>query len=504
MRNRTRTIAGICAALLLAVALWHLLAEKRGLRVERTVVDGTPATVIFDPAAPPGPAVLIAHGFAGSQQLMLPFATTLARSGYVAVTYDMLGHARNPRPLGGDVAQVEGATRALLGQMARMAAFASALPQSDGRLALLGHSMASDIVVRQAIADPEIAATVAVSMFSPVVTATEPRNLLVVTGALEAGLTDEALRVAGLAAGGTAAPFVTYGDPAAGTGRRVALSPHVEHVGVLYSATSLTEARDWLNATFGRTVRGAPDARGVWVLAWFLGAATLAWALSARLPRLAPAAPPARPSRRRAFWIAALAPAVATPALAVLTPRGLLPVPVADYLSVHFLLYGALTALALRALRWTWPARPPLRPLLGAALAYAGFALVVIYLPVDRFVTSFDPTGGRAALLLTLLVGLAPYFLADEALARGPDAPRGAYPATKLAFLASLALAIALATERLFFLVLILPVMLAFFLLFGLFSRWSFRATGSPWPAALANALLFSWAIATTFPILAR
>jgi len=50
--------------------------------------------------------------------------------------------------------------------------------------------------------------------------------------------------------------------------------------------------------------------------------------------------------------------------------------------------------------------------------------------------------------------------------------------------------------------VLILPVLLLFFILFGLFSRWSYNATGSPLPAALAHALLFAWAIGVTFPIL--
>ena len=40
------------------------------------------------------------------------------------------------------------------------------LPFVDGRVALLGHSMASDIIVRRALENPRIAATVAISMFS--------------------------------------------------------------------------------------------------------------------------------------------------------------------------------------------------------------------------------------------------------------------------------------------------------------------------------------------------
>ena len=72
-------------------------------------------------------------------------------------------------------------------------------------MALLGHSMASDIVVRYAETHPDILATIGVSLFSRGVTADSPRNLLVIDGALEpAMLTDEGYRIAGMAAGGPA------------------------------------------------------------------------------------------------------------------------------------------------------------------------------------------------------------------------------------------------------------------------------------------------------------
>jgi len=85
----------------------------------------------------------------------------------------------------GDITEGETITSALLRELDQVAAFARTLPDSDARLAVLGHSMASDIVVRYAKANPEVQATVAVSVFSPVVTATSPRNLLVIVGALE-------------------------------------------------------------------------------------------------------------------------------------------------------------------------------------------------------------------------------------------------------------------------------------------------------------------------------
>jgi hypothetical protein len=55
--------------------------------------------------------------------------------------------------------------------------------------------------------------------------------------------------------------------------------------------------------------------------------------------------------------------------------------------------------------------------------------------------------------------------------------------------------------EQLFFLFIIVPVMVLFFVVFGLFSRWSYKATGHPAVAGVANALIFAWAIAVTFPM---
>jgi len=278
VRNLILAIAALAA---IAVALSRLLGATSGLAVTHTTVGTTPVTVFAPISGDRAPAVVIAHGFAGSQQLMQPFAVSLARNGFIAVTFDFLGHGRNPQPLKGSITETEGATTALIEEFAEVAAFARGLPASDGRLAVLGHSMASDIVVRYAQRDSDVAATVAVSMFSPVVTATSPRNLLVIVGALEpAALKNEALRIVAMAAGTVQIQEnVTYGSVAAGTARRMAFSPGVEHIGVLYSRASLTQALVWLDTAFGRRLPDGDvslDARGRWLGLLFLGLTVLA------------------------------------------------------------------------------------------------------------------------------------------------------------------------------------------------------------------------------------
>ena len=200
-------------------------------------------------------------------------------------------------------------------------------------------------------------------------------------------------------------------------------------------------------------------------------------------------------------------PAIATPLLLRVLPTHFLPVLVGDYLAVHFLVYGLLTALCLRWLRrgdgQRFAASIASPGTIVAALAVAAFYLVALVWPIDSFVTSFVPTPARAALVLAMLVGTLAYFIADEWATRGPGSARLAYPASKLAFVVSLAFAVALDFERLFFLIIIVPVIALFFLVFGAFSAWIYRATGQPLVAALANALAFAWAIGVTFPLLA-
>ena len=511
-------LAGLVALGLIAAGLWRLEAASAGLQVTTQRLGPTPVTV-FRPApaaaAASAPVVLIAHGFAGSQQLMQPFATTLAHHGFVAITFDFPGHGRNPVPMHGGLADPDESLRVLLASMNEMGGFARGLAASGGgRYAVVGHSMASDIVVRHAQAHPEVQATVGVSLFAPSIVATtpgdSPRNLLVVAGALEPQMmADEALRVVGRVAGTGAALDTAYGRFDDGTARRASLSPGVEHIGVLYSAHTLAESLAWLNAAFGRPpVRPPPfvDARGGSLGLLLAGVVLLAWPLSRGLPVVGLVA---EPEARRRWWSPrgqlplSLAPALATPLLLWPLPSDFLPLLLGDYLVLHFALYGALTAAGL----W-WTARRPPRWGAGRGAALAGaimmattFAVLAIGVPVDRYIFNVQPDAGRLPLMLAMCAGTLPYFLADEWLTRSTAAAPGAYFVSKLCFLLSLVLAIVLNPSRLFFLAIIVPAILLLFIVYGLFSRWAWHRSGHPAVGAVANALAFGCFIAVTFPL---
>ncbi len=510
MRRQLNFLLALVATAAIAAALVELHAAESSVIQTTLDIDGTPATLYLPATGAVGPMVLIAHGFAGSQQLMQSFALTFARNGYAAMTFDFPGHGRNPAPLTGSITDADGATRTLVDAMTRVAAIARA--SGDGRLAVLGHSMASDIVVRFAQATPDVAATIAVSMFSPAVTATSPRNLLIIVGAWESMLTREALRALQLAT----APVigregVTYGNFASGSARRVAVSPHVEHVSVLYSVESMQQSLAWLDQTFAitRTTLPLTDQRGPWILLLIAGVVLLARPLSAFLPRLA--APPLGAALAwRRLWIALLVPMLVTPLVLRVLPTHFLPVLVGDYLAVHFAAYGLLTAICLVALRQRQaataaaaPSPPRILALIGASIAVVAYGFIALVWPIDAYVTSFVPGRERATLILVMLAGTLCYFLSDEWLTRGEHPARGAYAASKAAFLISLAIAVGLDLKRLFFLIIIVPVIILFFVVYGSFSKWTYSSTGHPFVAGFANAVAFAWAIGVTFPLLA-
>ncbi len=525
-------LVGVLSVLAIAAGVWQLESASSGLLISRQWLGRMPVTV-FRLAAPAGqpakaaPVLLVAHGFAGSQQLMQPFATTLARSGWLVITFDFPGHGRNSAPMRGGLVDTHASQHTLLAAMDQVAVLARQLAAPAAGYAVLGHSMASDIVVRHAQAHPEVFATVGLSLFAPSIhastAANSPRNLLVISGALEpAMMATEALRVVrqgvqSSAGQGAAVLGQTTGSFAQGTARRAVLAPGVEHISVLYSATSLAETRAWLAAAAGQPLPagGFIDSRGP-ALGWLLlGVVGLAWPLSRLLPVLISPALLAeqrlRPVGRTRWWrwpapaLVVLLPALLTPLLLWKLPSKLLPLLLGDYLVLHFALYGLLTAATRLLLVRRAPRLPTGRgvALLLATTAATAYVLLAVGLPLDRYVFNLQPGLVRLPLIAALCAGTLPYFWADEAWTRDPAAPPAAYLASKLCFLLSLVAAIALNPGRLFFLAIIVPAILVLFLVYGLFSRWTFKRTGVPVVAAVANALAFAGFIGVTFPLVA-
>jgi dienelactone hydrolase len=462
-------------------------------------------TTIFKPATfGRTPVIIVAHGFAGSQQLMLPMALTLARNGYVAITFDFAGHGRNPTPLSGGIVDLAESTRVLLEEIDKVVRFARTLPDYNGRLALVGHSMASELVVQYAMENSGIDAVAALSLFGRAVTPLNPRNLIVIDGAWEPSvLKDAASRIVSEAAGKPARERMTYGDFATGAARRYAYAAGAEHIGVIYSFDALSETLDWMNAAFDGKSHVFIDRRGKWLALLLIGSIALARVACEFLPRFTPF--PANGGRSLKQLVATcLVATIATPLILWKAPTAFLPILLGDYLAAHFAVYGGVFWLGLwltRSKSWRVSCGVGSLATILAAGLVASYIIIAIGWPLDAFVTSFAASGMRWALIPIEFAAIAIAFTAEESFARGSEPPRFAYTICKIAFVVSLALAIVLNPARLFFLAIIVPVVTLLFVLFGLVNRWAFARTRNAMVGALGTAFALAWAISVTFPL---
>lgn len=460
------------AALLLGCwALWTLESARSGVTFEKMSVGPTPVTVWA--GSEDGPAVVMAHGFAGSRQMMQGYGLLLAQSGYRVHAYDFEGHGRHPTPMSGDVTAVDGTTRLLVNQTLEVIAAARA---DAGDVALVGHSMATDVLVRAALETEGIGPLVLLATFSGAVTAQAPDNMLMITGAWEP-------RLQGFAADAVA-------DAAEGVRREAIVVPAVDHVAILHSRAGRTAALDWLNAYYGRDGKAQVRPTG-WALVGLLAAITMLFAPVARLFPAAGGLPDELSWRRFAAIVAA--PILAAPTLAAPVDTQVLPVLVADYLALHLLIYGLVQLGAL----WATGARPGPISILGGVLVLV-WTVGVFGFALDRYGANFWPVPERYGIIAALALGAVPFMLADAWAVQG--AGLGRRVLARLGFLVSLGLAVALDFEGLFFLLLIAPVIVLFFLSFGWIGRMAATRFGAVGPG-VGLGLALAWALGVSFPL---
>ena len=490
---RRHPVAWLLLAVVLALAaLWHLEQARQGVETRPLTAGGTPGTVYrARDREGPAPLVVVAHGFAGSRQLMHALSFHLARAGYTVVAYDSEGHGRNPLPMSGDVTAIDGTTRLLVAEVRRVIDAGLALAASDGRVALIGHSMASDIVVRAALADARVDAVVAISMFSEAMTATAPARLLMVSGEWEGRLRAVALDAA-RQVDAAAEENETVG--AGAVRRRAAVAPAREHLGVLYSPLTLEETTRWLNTTFGKDGDPAVQPTGAWVLVLLAAIVFSFRPVAGWLP--APLPPPAEASAGR-FLLAVAVPAVLVPLVAVAAYRPFLPVLVADYLALHLALYGVLQLAVLGR-----------SPVAGSRASGRAVLLLLLWgvgffgLALDRYAASFLPSGERWAVIAALAPGAVLFLVADAVVTEAGHGRGWRRLLARFGLLFSLALAALLDRERLGFVLLVLPVVLLFFCVHGLLGRWVAQRAG-PLGAGIGLGLALAWALGVSFPLFA-
>jgi hypothetical protein len=271
--------------------------------------------------------------------------------------------------------------------------------------------------------------------------------------------------------------------------RRAVVAPFAEHVSVLHSRAGRRAALDWLDRDYDRGSDVAILPSG-WAILGLLGGLVLAFRGAARLLPLRPMTPAGLSAGR--FALACILPAIVAPLVAVaLTPQ-VLPVLVADHLVLHLFVLGAIQLGLLRL----WGVAP-------GGVSWRAFGLLLLWcalfgLALDRYAANFWPTPERLGIIAVMLVGTLPCMVADAVLTNGATLWRRV--ALRGAVLLSLGLAVALDVEALFFLVMIAPVLVLFYLVFGTMGRDAANRAG-PLASGLALGLVLAWAIGVSFPL---
>ena len=114
------------------------------------------------------------------------------------------------------------------------------------------------------------------------------------------------------------------------------------------------------------------------------------------------------------------------------------------------------------------------------------------------------PAGIAAVLLMgvgTAITVAVLAMLADAVLSEATRAALWRRVVARGMFLISLGIAVALDFERLFFLILILPVIGLFYLSYGMMGRFLGKRTGSVVAVGVGLGVILGWALGVTFPM---
>ena len=117
---------------------------------------------------------------------------------------------------------------------------------------------------------------------------------------------------------------------------------------------------------------------------------------------------------------------------------------------------------------------------------------------LDRYAANSWPTPGRLWIIAARTLGSVPYMLADMMLTG--NAGLGKRILVRMAFLVSLGIAVALDFSGLFFLIMIAPVLVLFYLVCGMMGRDVAARVGLLAPG-LALGVALAWPLGVSFPL---
>lgn len=222
----------------------------------------------------PHPVVILGHGWNNCKAMVTPLAMELARHGIATLTFDFGGFGES-YPLPTAEKSIDRLETSTLEDARSVLSWIRDRPERFDvtRIAIGGHSMGGTTALQLGQIDPQLKATVVLSM-TGTVTPTTPKNLWVGVGVYEQMHSPADAR--NMMAQATDSRDLTClddgicGNFATGTARRLAISATTDHVFAPYDARFMRAVLRWLDRALEVEMGDVSLVLPGWILGWGL------------------------------------------------------------------------------------------------------------------------------------------------------------------------------------------------------------------------------------------
>ena len=480
--------------ILIILSFGKLKLSEATLTNVKEFVGNTPITLTFKDNTKNNGIVFLAHGFAGSTSFMRPIAVALAEAGYLTVRFDFLGHGRHPLPYSGDITTIEGATQKFVKQTNEIISH-YLLKYDPSFSMIIGHSMASDIVIRSASLNPSLNSAVAVSAYTDALKAKEPKNVLILNGQWEPRLRSKSLKILQNIGINDPNEGRTYGSLDDNTIRKVDFIENADHVGVLYSVRTQKELVDWITFLKKESQIFISNNIGIWTSILFFSIFFLIIVATNFLPQKTLAKYPF--SYTRFFSINILACAI-PPLILYNFSFKFVNFPAHNHLINHMILISIILFFSIPSNQFKELTKSFNFPLF--AILFILFCIVFGSI-LDSYVSSFLLTGARVSVFFPCLIGSIPLMILMQMYYTNYSNGWIAGNIFKLFLIISLSASIWLNISQLFIMGYAIILFLAFGLIFVFLGNMINRRYNNTLSVGLANGITLAWTFSTALPL---
>jgi pimeloyl-ACP methyl ester carboxylesterase len=480
--------------LLITVSSGKLKLFETNLKTVKEFVQDTPITLTFKEGKDHKGIVFLAHGFAGSTSFMRPIAVALAEAGYLTVRFDFLGHGRHPLPYSGDITTIAGATQNFVNQTNEVISHYLTKHNTSFSM-IIGHSMASDIVIRSASINSRLDSVVAISAYTDALQADKPKNVLILNGQWEPQLRAKSLEILKTIGINSPSEGTRYGNLNENTIREVDFIPNADHVGVLYSIRTQKKLVEWTNLFVQDNQVFKGNSIGIWTSILFFSIFSLVLALIKFIPLRMSGKH--RLSYLRFFSINILACTI-SPLILHNYKLNFVEFPAHNHLINHLVLISIILFFSIPYTQIKALPKSFNLPLFTFLFILCCVLFGVI---LDSYVSSFLLTGIRVPLFFYCLLGSVPLMVLMQIYYDSYLNGWIVGNIFKLFLIISLSTSILLDISNLFIMGYAIILFIAFSLIFGFLANMISRKYNNTLSVGLANGTTLAWTFSTALPL---